>query len=186
MKKIVTFLIVIISIFGLTGCYKRETTTFAETTYILESIHDPKGYSANNENFYTLNDATLIIELIEEEEYRASQSNVLASRLYDEYYKVYLSLTIDDVLYDNITVYEIEGTSAYPGRYWFWYELEYNDELYKCTFRMDIQNVKWINDFEESRANQIRVYVADSTTTDFEDAKYQSKGFHIAFTLEAQ
>lgn len=182
MKRLM-LLVVFVLVSTLTGCFKEETRTFAECEYRLDEVYDME----NEDDLYELNEASMTITVITKDEYESEEYNVLASRYKDEYYRVAIVLIIDDVVYDDLIFYEIEGSSAYNNRYMLWYEFTYNEEKHQCLFRMDLSNFAWINDFEDSRANKLYVLIEEIEFDNINISQdFVTTYNHVSFSLAAQ
>ncbi len=161
MKRMLAAISFFLLIVSLTSCYKSETTTFAETTYVLEK-------AVTFDEVQALNDVQLKLTEITVDEYTsANKINVIASRYDDKYYKVELNLNIDGVEYPDFTTQEIPGSSAYPGRYRLMFDLQIGDKAYPCLFRMDLHHYTWeASSIEEDQATSLRVDILEAIDND--------------------
>ncbi len=174
MKRMIVAILVFVFVLSLTSCSKSETTTFTETTYVLE---EPVAFDTD----LNLNDVKLKLTEITKDEYdAASKINVITSRYDNKCYKIELSLNIDGIAYNNLTTREIPGSSAYNNRYRFAFDLEIGDKVYPCHFRMDLHHYSWESEsIEEDRATSIHVYILEAKD---EDGKTNGNDF-AAFWL---
>ncbi len=173
MKRIISLIFVFTVLASLSSCYKSETVAFAETVYVLKD-------QAAFDEVRSLNEVKLSLTEITKDEYTAlSKTNVIASRYDNKFYKTDLTLNIDGIEYDNITTREIPGSSAYPNRYWFVFDLTIDTKTYPCNFRMDLFHYSWESEeIEEDAATSIHVDIFEAI-----DEEGKTRGKFAQFQL---
>ncbi len=150
-------ILVFVFVLSLTSCYKSETTTFTDTTYVLKE-------QVSFDKVLNLNDVKLKLTEITKDEYDASNKiNAITSRYDDKCYKIELSLNIGGVEYNNVATHEIPGSSAYNNRYKLAFDLQIDGKTYPCIFRMDLYHYQRESEsIEEDKATSIHVYLLEA------------------------
>ncbi len=156
MKKFFTIIAMIFTFLSLSSCYKKEMYTFVEDTYRLKE-------AVSFDESMMLENVMLSFNEITKAEYEdAENTNVITSRYNDKYYRVSLSMNIDGVNYDNLAITERLGSTAYRDRYHLMFDLNIEEQVYRCHFRMDLHNYDWEKEVKAYESNRIIVSIFES------------------------